>query len=106
MTPAPQTPRTPKVVAADDPTVELVSDPKPDDTKTAHVPEHDSEIPAVTARPTAPVKTGIKWGAILLSAMAGLAALAAALSFSAFVANVITRDDWIGWLGFGLAVIA
>lgn len=59
-----------------------------------------------TAPPRASVAEGVRWGAILLSAMAGLPALAAGVAFAGFISAALTRQDWIGWLAFGLLSIA
>ncbi len=41
----------------------------------------------------------------MLSAMAGLASLAAGLWFTRFVSVALERQDWVGWLATGLMVI-
>ena len=51
------------------------------------------------------LKRGIKWGSILLSAAGALASLAATLWFTRFVSVAVQRDDWIGWISFGLLSI-
>ncbi len=61
----------------------------------------------VRVRPTADeVRSGIRWGAILFSALAGLAGLAAGLAFGRFVAIAFERDDWVGWLATAMGVTA
>ncbi len=61
----------------------------------------------VRIRPTASeIGHGIRWGAILLAAMAGLASLAAGLAFARFVSSALERQDWVGSLAFGLLAIA
>jgi putative membrane protein len=52
------------------------------------------------------VRSGMRWGGLFLSAMVGLAGLAASISFAGFVSSVVARDDWIGWLAFALVTIA
>lgn len=53
------------------------------------------------------LKRGIKWGSILLSAAGALASLALTLWFTRFVSVAVQRDDWLGWISFGLlSVIA
>ena len=60
----------------------------------------------VRVRPTAEeIGTGIRWGAIFFSSMAGLAGLAAGLAFGRFVSTAIGRDDWLGWFAFGLMAV-
>jgi putative membrane protein len=51
------------------------------------------------------VGRGIRWGAWLLSAMTALASIAFGVWFARFVSVALARDDWIGWISFGLAVI-
>lgn len=60
----------------------------------------------IRVRPTAgEIGSGIRWGAILVSCMAGLAGLAAGLAFGRFVSTAIARDDWLGWFAFGLMAV-
>lgn len=49
---------------------------------------------------------GIRWGAMLMSALMGLAMLAVGLWFTRFVSVAFARDDWIGWTATALAAIA
>jgi putative membrane protein len=51
-------------------------------------------------------RSGIRWGAILFAALAGLAGLAAGLAFGRFVSAAFERDDWVGWLAMGLGLTA
>ena len=53
----------------------------------------------------ADVGRGFRWGSVLLSAMFGLASLAAGLWFTRFVSVALERQDWIGWLAFGLMTV-
>jgi putative membrane protein len=48
---------------------------------------------------------GLNWGTWLLSAMATLGSIAFGVWFSRFVSVAIARDDWIGWISFGLSVV-
>lgn len=102
MTPASNKWRNPHAVDPDDPTVELVSEIE------APSPPEDAVVDTTATVPqtSAAVRRGIRWGGLLIAAMAGLAGLAMSLSFAQFVASVVVRDDWIGWTGFGLAAIA
>jgi putative membrane protein len=52
------------------------------------------------------LRRGIRWGALLFSAIAGLAGLAAGLAFGRFVSAAFERDDWVGWLATGLGLTA
>lgn len=51
------------------------------------------------------VGRGIRWGAILLSAMGTLASIAFGIWFARFVSVAVAREDWIGWISFGLAIV-
>ena len=48
---------------------------------------------------------GINWGTWLLSAMVTLGSIAFGLWFTRFVSVAVARDDWIGWISSGLAVV-
>lgn len=48
---------------------------------------------------------GFRWGTWLLSAMGALASIAFGVWFSRFVSVAVAREDWIGWISFGLAVV-
>ena len=53
------------------------------------------------------LQRGVRWGSLMLSAMAALASLAAGLWFTRFVSVAIERNDWVGWTSFALmSVIA
>lgn len=92
-------PRAPQVFEIDEAIVEPVAEARAD---AADAPD----LAPVRVRPTAAdVGAGIRWGAILLSAMAGLASIAAALAFARFVSAALERQDWIGWVSFGLLAI-
>jgi putative membrane protein len=49
---------------------------------------------------------GIRWGAILASALSLLAGIAVTLAFANFVSAAFERQDWIGWVAFALLVVA
>ncbi|WP_072373687.1 TIGR01620 family protein [Hyphomicrobium sp. NDB2Meth4] len=56
-----------------------------------------------TVRPTAgDLSRGIRWGAMLLSGLAGLLALATVTWFTRYVEVALDRQDWVGWLAFAL----
>ena len=63
-----------------------------------------SEVPArrLTAND---INRGFRFGSILFSAMAALASLAFGLWFTRFVSVALERQDWIGWVAFGLMTI-
>lgn len=104
MTKPGQAQRKPFSFPANDPAVTIDDVASVDD-----APALPADDDAPLQKPTDPIanlKTQIGWGGVLISAMFGLALLAASLSFASFVASVVTRDDWIGWIGFGLAALA
>lgn len=47
-----------------------------------------------------------RWGAILLSALGGLVAMAAANWLVDLATALMSRQDWLGWLALGLAAVA
>ena len=49
---------------------------------------------------------GLRWGALLLSALAGAAALGAAAWFARLVSAALVREDWIGWTALVLLLVA
>jgi len=60
------------------------------------------------ARPTLTDLTerGLRWGAVLLCALAGAAALGASASFARLVTAALVREDWIGWMTLALLLVA
>jgi putative membrane protein len=70
---------------------------------------------AVTARRTvaAPsrhltvtdINRGFRFGGILFSAIGALASLAIGLWFARFVSIALERNDWVGWVAFGLIAV-
>jgi putative membrane protein len=48
---------------------------------------------------------GIHWGTWLFSAVGALASIAFGVWFSRFVSVAVAREDWIGWISFGLAIV-
>ena len=100
-------PRQPRVFDPDDPSV--VEEP---------VAVVESEAAAAGAAPTAddsgvsrPTladlgQRGLRWGTLLLSALAGAAALGAAAWFARLVSAALVREDWIGWTTLVLLLVA
>jgi len=78
-------------------------------------PQDEAAREGAPVRPTPPVGLqlptfedigrGLNWGTWLLSAMAALGSIAFGLWFTRFVSVAVARDDWIGWISFGLAVV-
>lgn len=58
-------------------------------------------VPSAGAEPTS---RGIRWGALLFSAMAGLFFLASGVWFARFTSVALAREDWVGWVAQGLLV--
>ena len=94
-------PRKPRVFAPDDPGV--VAAPEP---VAAPILDADDTLDH-GPDPAAPLvrRSGIAWGGLLVAAFAGLAGLAASVSFARFVSVAISRDDWVGWLAIGLLAV-
>ncbi|HJU30228.1 MAG TPA: TIGR01620 family protein [Hyphomicrobiaceae bacterium] len=49
---------------------------------------------------------GLRWGTILVSALAGAALLGAAAWFARLVSAALVREDWIGWTALVLLMVA
>lgn len=98
-------PRRPEAFDPDDPRLER----RPPDPAEARGEQSGGEgVSGATAAPppSARLRHGIRWGAILLSALSLLGGLAAALWFARFVSIAIERNDWLGWTAFGLLATA
>ena len=97
--PTPPPPRAPRVFAPDDPALAPLRD-DPADANGRITSKRGAKTPrSLTA---GDLNRGIRWGGILLSAMAALALLAAGLWFSRFVSVALERQDWVGWTAFSL----
>ena len=67
----------------------------------------ESDSAASTGRPTVTDrKRGIGWGGILFSALSGLFLLGLSAWFARLVSAALARDDIVGWLAYGLAIVA
>ena len=99
------TPRRPRVFAADDPALVAPEPAEPGGADDADL-SVDPAATDTTRLPAATLRHGIRWGALLLSAMFGLASLAASVSFARFVSQALERNDWVGWLSTGLLALA
>lgn len=105
----PEVPRRPRVFEAGDPklTVAPVPEPDPVDAGTDRAVDGSRSSGGRLSLPTAAgVSKGVRFGALFLSAMLGLATLAASVSFFRFVSVALERDDWIGWTSVGLLALA
>ena len=101
--------RPPRVFSADDPNLVRTDD------SDAAIAGLDASVVPDDASSADPVKRasagvllqrGIHWGAILVSALASAAAIAAGLWFTRFVSVAFERDDWIGLTVRGLIGVA
>ncbi len=97
--------RKPQAFAADDPA--LVAEPVPeasagDDIGAAPVPD------TPLARPTLADlgARGLRWGLLLVSALAGAAFLGVVAWFARLVSAALVREDWIGWATLALLGLA
>jgi putative membrane protein len=105
MSGAPEPPRQPRVFEADDPSL-LAEAETPD-----APPGADPATPAIDAplvRPTLSEigERGLRWGMLLVSALAGAAVLGATAWFARLVSAALVRDDWIGNATLALLVLA
>lgn len=51
-------------------------------------------------------RRGVSWGAMLLSALGGLAALAIGLGLARMIAELFDSAPWLGWVALALAALA
>ena len=101
-------PRRPRAFDPDDPAIveEPVATEAPNIQPGAPVPP--DAVPAPVARPTLADlgERGLRWGTVLLTALAGAAALGIAAWFARLVSAAYVRDDWIGWTTLILLLVA
>jgi len=103
---SPSEPRQPRVFAADDPALVVEASPDAqaeggaDGARAANQPD--------LARPTLVElgRRGLRWGALLVAALAGAACLGLAAWFARIVSAALARDDWVGSATLALLVIA
>ncbi len=103
---APSEPRRPQAFDPDDPAI--VAEPEP---PAADAPRPGAEGEASQppfARPTLADlgRRGLRWGALLVSALAGAALLGATAWFIRLVSAAFVREDWMGWLTLVLLLVA
>jgi putative membrane protein len=99
--------RKPQVFAADDPA--LVAETAPEEEGSAADgigPAPKPEAPL--ARPTLSDlgSRGLRWGLLLVAALAGAAFLGAAAWFGRLVSAALIREDWVGWTTLVLLALA
>jgi putative membrane protein len=95
-------PRKPRAFTPDDPALSPQS-PDLGESISGTEPQAADSGPALPT--TRDFQRGVRWGAILVSAMAGLAALSASLAFTHFISTALARNDWIGWTATAIAAI-
>src|SRR5262249_29575286 len=106
--PRPAEPRQPRAFDPSD--ASLIEEPLTDGEPEAAV--SDRAQPTMDAqglaRPTLTDLTerGLRWGVVLLGALAGAAALGASASFARLVTAALVREDWIGWTTLALLLVA
>jgi len=95
-------PRAPQVFEPDDPS--LVAAPAP----SFEAPRREDEPgePEVIAAPAAAPRSGMRWGAVLGSALLGLVGLALGLWLTQFATEALSRNDIIGWTALVLVAVA
>ncbi len=108
-----KTPRSPQAFDPDDPALKVSPEPSADtnwrdehaqpDGSGDDAPPHDNSQQPVAA---APLSQGIRWGALLVSAMFALILLATGVWLARFTSVALARDDWVGWTAQALIAVA
>ncbi|BBB97815.1 MULTISPECIES: YcjF family protein [Bradyrhizobium] len=103
-------PRRPTTFKLDDPGV-VVMDPDDGGRLTRGtiqiVPEAEpAQLPVPLDTPLVPARRGFRWGTLFWSAVAGLVVLGTGLGVINLVEDLFARNEGLGVLGLGLAVIA
>ncbi len=96
-------PRKPRVFKADDISEDI--DFAGDDAATGGAVTSRSSSGPTRRLTVNDINRGFRFGGILFSAMAALASIAAGLWFTRFVSIALERQDWVGWVAFGLMAI-
>jgi len=98
--------RRPRAFAPDDPALNAPAEPAASAEAARETPlkaRKSRQEARTTVRPTfADLSRGIRWGALLVSSMVGLFAMATVLWFTRYVEVALQRQDWVGWLAFAL----
>jgi putative membrane protein len=98
-----EAPRQPRAFRPDDPKLRKAEEIAPAEMPVAS----DEAIEREYRIPTgAEMAKGFRWGALFLSAMAGLTSLALGLWFARFASVALQRQDWVGWVAFGFLMVA
>ncbi|MEZ5818281.1 MAG: TIGR01620 family protein [Hyphomicrobiaceae bacterium] len=109
--------RKPELIPLDDPDLVVApeglaagkaDEPEPKRGPATPVPDETRGSAPVRPRLTTGLLTGrgLPWGAILVTSLSLLGGIAITLAFTSFVAAAFQRQDWIGWVSFGLMVVA
>ena len=99
-------PRAPRAFKIDDPGLKAEDADELFESPAGERPRPSGE-PQTRTFSASDLQRGVRWGSLMLSAMAALASLAAGLWFTRFVSVALERNDWVGWTGFVLmSVIA
>lgn len=107
-----ETPRRPQVFDADDPTIEVSEEPNQthrenqDDSDGPDAQQDSDGAPEPATKPK-PTHPGRQWGWVstLVSTAITLFFLALGLWYARFVSVALAREDWIGYVANGLAII-
>jgi putative membrane protein len=100
-------PRQPRVFAPDDPALSVEEGPVDAPREAGDAAPGAAGEPEI-ARPTLRElgRRGLRWGALLVSALAGAALLGLTAWFARVVSAALARDDWMGWATLALIAIA
>lgn len=105
---APSQPRQPRAFDPNDPAIVAEPAPIDDASVDAGAAGADAAAAPQMVRPTLADlgQKGLRWGALLVSALAGAAALGAMAWFARLVSAALVREDWIGWATLVLLLVA
>lgn len=97
--------REPRSFAPDDPAI--VIEPAVESQPTAAAPEALSDATELVRPTLADIgRRGLRWGALLATALAGATALALGAWFARFVSAALAREDWVGTLTLACLLVA
>lgn len=108
-------PRRPRAFSLDDPNVEIVEKPRTEPAADTVPNAGDKDNPRRPERlddswterlASLSLDRSFRWGSLLFSAATALAGIAFALWFTRLTAIAYAREDWLGWLSFGLLLVA
>ncbi|GAB4238349.1 MAG: hypothetical protein Kow0032_24740 [Methyloligellaceae bacterium] len=104
MTKRPATSRRPRALKPDSRTLVVDKAPLPEEVPVQSGPDATAR-PAADAAGTA-LQRGLRWGTLLLSALGGLALMAAGLWAQDILLALLARRDWLGWTALALIALA